>query len=67
MPYLFIPDGAPEADEYASNYVWCDPTDPASLRVALDELAQRSGKEHGVADPIERPGRRLDFRLRTRA
>ena len=24
MPFKFVDDGAPEADDYASNYVWVD-------------------------------------------
>lgn len=34
MPYVFIDDGGPEANDYASNYAWIDPA-PA---------AQRSGR-----------------------
>ena len=32
MSYKFIDDGEPEADDYASNYVWVEPPEPRSQR-----------------------------------
>ena len=43
MPYVFISDGAPEAEEYASNYVWYDPDCADSLQHAIDEVTRRCG------------------------
>ena len=38
MPYIFVDDGYPEADEYANNYVWYDEKDPESLQRAWTEV-----------------------------
>jgi hypothetical protein len=40
MAYIFVSDGGPEADEYASNRIWFDERDPEDRRRALS-LAQR--------------------------
>ncbi len=45
MPYKFVDDGYPEADDYASNYVWVEEAEaqkqeqkPASARLATAEV-----------------------------
>lgn len=35
MAYVFVDDGYPDSEEYASNYVWYDPKDPQPLRAAI--------------------------------
>ena len=54
MPYLFVSDGAPEADEYSSNYFWFEADDPASLQRALDEAHGRTGAATARAAPLLR-------------
>jgi hypothetical protein len=41
MAYIFVSDGRPEADEYASNRIWFDEKDPADLRRAQLEAQRR--------------------------
>lgn len=71
MPYLFIDDGAPEASEYADNYLWFAaealPAMLSSLRGP--RVSEASNRSPSVADrdlrllregqPVER-GRRVD-------
>ena len=49
MPFLFVSDDGPEAEEYASNYVWYDADDPLSVRRALDEVSRRRRSEAACA------------------
>jgi len=49
MPWLFITDGGPEAEEYASSSVWYDPRDPASVQRALDETRRLRGDDAAAA------------------
>jgi hypothetical protein len=40
MPFLFIDDGSPEAEDCADNYAWFDAADPRSVQRVL---ARRDG------------------------
>jgi len=37
MPYVLVSDGAPDADDYASNYIWYEENNSASLERALNK------------------------------
>ena len=41
MPYLFITDGYPEAEEFADNYIWYDAADPKSYQAARALVKER--------------------------
>ncbi len=43
MPFLFVSDGAPEAEDYDSNYIWYEAQDAESLRRAVESAKRRSG------------------------
>ncbi len=51
MPFLFVPDGGPEAEEYSSNYVWYDADDAHSVRRALDEVSRRRRSDEPAPPP----------------
>jgi hypothetical protein len=50
MAYIFVDDGAPEAEEYDNNYVWFDERDPDDLHRALEEAnrVHRSRQAQGA-------------------
>jgi hypothetical protein len=50
MPYIFVDDGYPEADEYVNNYVWYDEDDPESLKRAWAEVRRRCTRLTAFAD-----------------
>ena len=41
MAYIFVSDGGPEADEYASNRIWFDERNPEDRRRAMLEAQRR--------------------------
>jgi hypothetical protein len=48
MAFIFLDDGGPEADEYANNYVYFDPTDPQKLEEVLRVLRNRDTSDPEV-------------------
>jgi signal recognition particle subunit SEC65 len=38
MAYVFIDDGYPEADEYETNYVEFDASDPKKIRLIIQQV-----------------------------
>ena len=53
MPYIFVPDGGPEADEYDSNYVWYSASDEESYARALAEAEALLASRTGVRDLVD--------------
>ena len=41
MAYLYVDDGCPEGDDYASNYIYFDENNPQSLQRALQIAGSR--------------------------
>lgn len=44
---IFIDDGYPESNDYASNYIGYDPMDPADYRRAVEEALCRLCRKRG--------------------
>jgi hypothetical protein len=47
MPFLFIDDGCPEANDFADNYVWFDAADPRSVKQAFARRDAVDGESCG--------------------
>ncbi len=45
---IFVDDGYPESDDYASNYVAYDPMDPADYARAVEEARRRFCQTTGL-------------------
>lgn len=66
MPYLFVTDNAPEAEDYASNYIWYDANDPESVREALAEVTRRRGESVQLVESLSTCGTRRALRIQLR-
>ena len=61
MPYLFVHDGYPEAEDYGDNYIWYDARDPDSVERAVEiarERMQKRGESTHRLRPLPRLRRR---------
>jgi len=57
MPHIFVDDGAPEAEDYASNYIWFDSDDRGSYVRALAEARRRFAARWAIGEVSNEDGR----------
>jgi len=64
MPYVFIDDGAPEARDYDSNWLYYCEDDLEDMEAALSVMEGRGGRGRFSAEPALRALRRAIERKR---